>query len=486
MAVDDTKLNDFLGQFVQDLGATVQAGMVVLGHRLGLYRAMAGAGRLRPAELAERTGTAERYVAEWLAAQAAAGYVAYDPASGRFSLPEEQAFALADPAGLAYLPGAFSSPGPASRPSRASPRRSAPVPGSAGTSRTRRSSTAARCSSLPATGPTWSSPGSRPWTGSRPSCGRGRGSPTSAAATAPRPSSWPGSTPTRPSPGSTTTSGRSTGPVRPPRTPASPTGSGSRPPRLTASAGTATTWWRPSTASTTWATRPGRPPISAAPWPTTAPGCWSSRPPASAWRTTSTRWGGCTTPSRCCCACPTPCPSSPRPCSATRPARPGPASWPPPAASPGSAGPPRPRSTLSTRCAHDPARVPAHRPRRPDRARPVGQRPLVRGAPGGQAGAGRGHRPQPPPHRLPARRQHPARPAPALRTPAPEGDFSEFRAGLDHVAFGVADRAELEKWARRLDKLGIAHGRIKDAGYGSGLSFRDPDGIALEFFAPPS
>ena len=107
MAVDETKLNDFLGQFVQDLGATVHAGMVVLGHRLGLYRAMAGAGPLSPAELAERTGTAERYVQEWLAAQAAAGYVAYDAASGRFSLPEEQAFALADPAGLAYLPGAF-------------------------------------------------------------------------------------------------------------------------------------------------------------------------------------------------------------------------------------------------------------------------------------------------------------------------------------------------------------------------------------------
>jgi catechol-2,3-dioxygenase len=70
--------------------------------------------------------------------------------------------------------------------------------------------------------------------------------------------------------------------------------------------------------------------------------------------------------------------------------------------------------------------------------------------------------------------------------PAPEGDFSEHRVGLDHVAFGVAERAELEKWARRLDELGIAHGGIKDASYGSGLSFRDPDGIALEFFAPPS
>jgi catechol 2,3-dioxygenase-like lactoylglutathione lyase family enzyme len=62
--------------------------------------------------------------------------------------------------------------------------------------------------------------------------------------------------------------------------------------------------------------------------------------------------------------------------------------------------------------------------------------------------------------------------------------FSEFRIGLDHLAFGCADRAELEKWSRRLDELGVDHGGIKDATYGSGLSFRDPDGITLEFFAP--
>ena len=58
--------------------------------------------------------------------------------------------------------------------------------------------------------------------------------------------------------------------------------------------------------------------------------------------------------------------------------------------------------------------------------------------------------------------------------------FSEFRSGLDHVSFGVADRTELEEWASRLDELGIAHGAIVDAHYGSGLSFRDPDNIALE------
>lgn len=61
----------------------------------------------------------------------------------------------------------------------------------------------------------------------------------------------------------------------------------------------------------------------------------------------------------------------------------------------------------------------------------------------------------------------------------------ELRPGLDHVAFGCASRAELEQWEKRLDELGIKHGGIVDAHYGSGLSFRDPDNIPLEFFAPP-
>ena len=65
-------------------------------------------------------------------------------------------------------------------------------------------------------------------------------------------------------------------------------------------------------------------------------------------------------------------------------------------------------------------------------------------------------------------------------------DFNERRPGLDHLAFACANRGELEQWQARLDELGISHGGIVDAGYGSGLSFRDPDNIALEFFAPPS
>ena len=71
--------------------------------------------------------------------------------------------------------------------------------------------------------------------------------------------------------------------------------------------------------------------------------------------------------------------------------------------------------------------------------------------------------------------------------PSPSGSepFDELRPGLDHVAFGLAARTELEQWAARLDELGITHGGIVDAPYGSGVSFRDPDNIALEFFAPP-
>ena len=71
------------------------------------------------------------------------------------------------------------------------------------------------------------------------------------------------------------------------------------------------------------------------------------------------------------------------------------------------------------------------------------------------------------------------------KQPAPDEQFSEYRIGLDHVAFGCSNRAELEDWVKKLDGLGVRHGGIKDAAYGSGVSFRDPDGIPLEFFAPP-
>ncbi|GAA2866708.1 SAM-dependent methyltransferase [Actinoplanes cyaneus] len=104
--MDENKLMEFVHKFVGDLGATIGAGGVVLGDRLGLYRGLT-AGPSLPEELAERTGTAPRYVEEWLRGQAAGGYVEYDPESGRYSLTEEQAFALTDPDGPIFAPGAF-------------------------------------------------------------------------------------------------------------------------------------------------------------------------------------------------------------------------------------------------------------------------------------------------------------------------------------------------------------------------------------------
>ncbi len=104
-ALDPEKLNAFLGRFVGDLAA-VHAGMVVLGDRLGLYKALATA-PMSSGELAKTTSTDERYVREWLASQAAGGYVMYDEGSGKFYLSPEQAFTLADEDSPAYLPGGF-------------------------------------------------------------------------------------------------------------------------------------------------------------------------------------------------------------------------------------------------------------------------------------------------------------------------------------------------------------------------------------------
>src|SRR5256714_3018945 len=105
--IDHDKLMAFLGQVIGELGATVNAGLIVIGDRLGLYRAMANAGPISSAELAEKTGPSERYVREWLNAQAAGGYVTYDAASQRFELPAEQAMALADENSPAFVGGAF-------------------------------------------------------------------------------------------------------------------------------------------------------------------------------------------------------------------------------------------------------------------------------------------------------------------------------------------------------------------------------------------
>jgi SAM-dependent methyltransferase len=105
-AIDMNKLNAFIEQFVTDLGAAAHAGMVVIGERLGLYKALVGEA-LNSAQLAAKTNTDERYVREWLASQAAGGYITYHEITGTFSLSDEQAFALATEDSPAYLPGAF-------------------------------------------------------------------------------------------------------------------------------------------------------------------------------------------------------------------------------------------------------------------------------------------------------------------------------------------------------------------------------------------
>jgi SAM-dependent methyltransferase len=106
-AIDEAKLNEFMGRFVGDLGAAISAALVVIGDRLGLYRALADGEPISSEELAQRTDTDPRYVREWLSNQAAGGYVTYHPDDDRFSLSPEQAFALAQEGSPAFIPGAF-------------------------------------------------------------------------------------------------------------------------------------------------------------------------------------------------------------------------------------------------------------------------------------------------------------------------------------------------------------------------------------------
>ena len=105
--VDPAKLEAFMGQAVTDMGAAISAPLFVIGDRLGLYKAMAGAGPLSSEEVAARAGVAERSVREWLRNQAAGGYVAYDGESDTYELPPEQAMALADEESPYYLLGAY-------------------------------------------------------------------------------------------------------------------------------------------------------------------------------------------------------------------------------------------------------------------------------------------------------------------------------------------------------------------------------------------
>lgn len=107
VAIDQEKLNAFVGRMLGDTGATLSAALIIVGDKLGLYKTLAEAGPMDSATLARRTGTAERYVREWLAAQAASGYVAYDPSSEKFHLEPEQAMVFADESSPVFLAGFF-------------------------------------------------------------------------------------------------------------------------------------------------------------------------------------------------------------------------------------------------------------------------------------------------------------------------------------------------------------------------------------------
>jgi SAM-dependent methyltransferase len=105
--VDEAKLNQFMGQMLSDLGGALSVSLVRIGDRLGLYKALHSDGPMTPAELATKAKVAERYVREWLSHQAASGYLSYDPGTGRFTLPPEQALVFAEPDSPVYLTAGF-------------------------------------------------------------------------------------------------------------------------------------------------------------------------------------------------------------------------------------------------------------------------------------------------------------------------------------------------------------------------------------------
>ncbi|HEX7649589.1 MAG TPA: class I SAM-dependent methyltransferase [Noviherbaspirillum sp.] len=107
MAINEAKLNEFMGRFVGDIGAVMHAATIVVGDQLGLYKELAAAGPCDAQQLARKTGTDPRYLKEWLCAQAASGYITYDKETEKFSMTEEQAFALAEEGSPAFVPGAF-------------------------------------------------------------------------------------------------------------------------------------------------------------------------------------------------------------------------------------------------------------------------------------------------------------------------------------------------------------------------------------------
>jgi hypothetical protein len=163
MAVDEAKLNELLGKMLGEVGAAMAIGLVLLGDKFGLYKALAAAGPMTSDELASRTGTAPRYVREWAAAQAAGGFINFDAAKERYSISPEQALVLADENGPAFSPRCSKSPPPPRATFPSSKWRSKPVAELDGMSTTPACSAAPRGFSVRATRCTWCRNGFRHW-----------------------------------------------------------------------------------------------------------------------------------------------------------------------------------------------------------------------------------------------------------------------------------------------------------------------------------
>ena len=237
MSIDEARLEEFIDQFAGDFGAALHASTVVIGDKLGLYRALADLGPTDAATLAAATGCDARLVQEWLDAQYVSGYCHYSAQTGTYWLSPEQAAVLADPTSPAFLVGSMTIAASTAKDEEKIRDAFRPARASAGTSTTTTCSTAPSGCSSPATSPTSSRSGSRRSTASPRRSPTAAPSPTSAAGTAPRRSCWPRPTRRRRSPASTTTRRRSTSPASAPPRPASPTASASRsPPRRTSPA----------------------------------------------------------------------------------------------------------------------------------------------------------------------------------------------------------------------------------------------------------
>ena len=256
MQLDQAKLDEFVGKILNDMGQAATGAMVLIGDKLGLYKALAEGGPLASAELAVRTGTAERYTREWLAAQAAAGYIQYQPETGKYAMTTEQAMVLADDSSPAFMAGGFEV--------FASMFKDEPKISEAfktgrgvgwhehspclfrGTERFFRTGYAAHLV--------------QEWLPASRECGRSwNGEPTWrmwAAATARRAFSWPGRSPTRPSLASTIMALRSSGLGRQRARPDLSSAAGSRSPMPRTIPATTMTLSRFSIACTTWAIRP--------------------------------------------------------------------------------------------------------------------------------------------------------------------------------------------------------------------------------------